>query len=154
MVFLFGRNNIGFLVIILIGTLVEFYLHMMLRGLDQAPFGWKEVGRFWLQKGVLLTVPLVGAAVDWAWYLTSDPESYLGSDLKRVTTKTVLIGMIGVQWREVVILILKVYKDFGFLLKLMAIFDRLTRGGEPPYKRREYDHVKEGTDDGRKDATD
>jgi hypothetical protein len=144
--FAFGKNSVGFLVLILLFCLIEMFALMLVAGLDDMKFfGWKEFVRCWLMKALLLMIPLVGAAVDWAWYIMMDPDSYLGANVTRYTTKAMLIGVLGYQLREVLRIIITVYSDLPFLKLLMHEFDKMMRHGQdPPYQRREYDPPYEG----------
>lgn len=146
LIFTFGQNNVGFVILLHIFFLIEMFAAMAVSGLDDsAGFGWREFIRFWLMKMMLLMVPLLGAGVDWAWYLMSGPDLFLGQDVHRYTTKAMLIGVLGYQFREVGRNVLLIYKDLAFLKMLMHQIDKMMNAGqEPPFYRRKFDPPYDG----------
>lgn len=151
--FAFGENNVGFVVLFQIFCLVELLTCLLVSGLeDGKDFGWKQLLRFWLMKCMLMVVPLLGAGVDWAWYFMSGPQTFLGQDVHRYTTKAMLIGVLMYQFREVGRNVLYIYKDLPFLKRLMTRIDVMMNAGhEPPFHRRKYEtHLrdKDHDDDG------
>lgn len=147
--FAFGENNIGFFVLVQIFFCAEMCAAMLVSGLDdEKEFGSAEFVRFWLMKALLLMVPLLGAGVDFAWYFMSGPDLFLGQDVHRYTTKTMLVGVLGYTFKEIAKYVLVIYKDLPFLKILMHRVDLIMNAGkEPPHYRRKWDPPYQGGDD-------
>jgi hypothetical protein len=162
--FAFGRNNVGLLVLVLCVIVVELFACIVVAGLTELKYTLKTFWHFWLKKSLLLMVPLLGAFVDFGYYFFSDPDTVLGSDIRRYVTKAMFIGVLGFQIREVLRVILLIHRDLPFAKLLMHHLDKWMRGGQDPppdQQRREYDparlkHKQKGKDvssfiDGTKD---
>jgi hypothetical protein len=144
----FGRSNVGFLVLILCGMVVELFTCVAISRLSPDPrddFEWVDLAKFWLRKSVLLCLPAVGFAVDIAWYWMSEPSELLGLEIKRYTTKAVVVGVFGYQTQKVLQNILLVYQDMPLVLWLVRTIDKiqiaaLDEGDKPrSMDRRWYD---------------
>jgi len=144
MAFIFGQANIGFVILITFAMLSEMLVCMWLAILyDERTFGVKDMVRFWVEKALLLVLPLVGSMVDWAWYVWNPPmDSDLGYVLGFATTRVVLIGVLIYQLKRVVGGIAILYRDVPVVKRLMHVLDKLEHGGDPPppeQRRRSYD---------------
>jgi hypothetical protein len=146
MAFVFGNANVGFVVLISVAMLVEMLVCLWLSILyEDRSFGAKEIVRFWVEKAVLLMLPLVGSIVDWAWYVWEPPRVDLGHTLAYATTRVVLIGVLVYQLKKVVAGIGVLYRDVPVVKRMMHLLDKMEHGGEdPPYHRRAYDPPIEG----------
>ena len=151
----FGRGNLGFLLVTLMFMIVEMFTCMGISALspdERDDFSFRDVIEFWIKKAILLCLPLVGAAVDWAYYWMGDPDTILAAgELDRFTTKAIAIGILGYQLKQVLVNVLKVYKDLPLALALLRMVDSVrftvkADGETPPPKpdRRWYDkHAKD-----------
>lgn len=131
----FGEGNLLLHILTLFFMLVEMFTCMVIGFLGKRKedqFGFHEVLEFWVKRSILLCLPLIGSGVDWAWHWASEPDTMLGSELQRYTSRAIAIGLFSYQIKQVLLNVLKVYKNFPLAMWAIRLMDRMDHIDPPP----------------------